>query len=124
MTTDPRSASSTTNPWITDSRVYNLIWLGRWMERAYSMLRAIDTAALLSVRTASPTFQSGLQTVAEGFRVSVEGTDALLDALLRERSTSSVYASIKRARDSANQVAPLELIQALNIVCELMSRSR
>ena len=124
MTTDPRSASSTTNPWIIDSRVYNLIWLGRWMERADSMLRAIDTAALLAVRTDGPTFQSGLQTVAEGFRVSVEGTDDLLDALLRQRSTSSVYASIERARDNANQVAPLELIQALNIVCATIDESK
>ena len=56
MTTDPRSASSTTNPWIVDPPVYNLIWLGRWMERADSLLRAIDAATLLAVRTDGPTF--------------------------------------------------------------------
>ena len=61
---------------------------------------------------------------AEGFRVSVEGTDDLLDALLRERSTSLVYASIERSRDNANQVAPLELIQALNIACATIDGSK
>ena len=31
---DARAMSRDESRWITDSRVYNLIWLGRWIERA------------------------------------------------------------------------------------------
>ena len=35
-----------------------------------------------------------------------------------------MHASIERARDNANQVASLELIQALNIVCATIDESK
>ena len=51
MTTDPRSLSRDGSLWLTNSRVYNLIWLGRWIERAESLIRAVDSAALASFQT-------------------------------------------------------------------------
>ena len=29
---EPRARAFNTDRWLTDSRVYNLIWLGRWLE--------------------------------------------------------------------------------------------
>ncbi|MYE54941.1 MAG: alpha-E domain-containing protein, partial [Chloroflexi bacterium] len=45
MMAEPRSMSVAKDNWLTDSRAYNLIWLGRWMERAESIARGMDTAA-------------------------------------------------------------------------------
>lgn len=126
MTTDPRSVGNATHPWITNSRVYNLFWLGRWMERAGATLRAVDVAAAQAVQRGndSSIFQRRLVAVAEEWRVSTESTDDLLDGLLRDRSTPSVYASIERARDNANEVAPLEIVQALNALLATIDESK
>ena len=43
--TDSRTIAMGTNRWITDSRVYNLIWLGRWIERAQTIARVVRWAA-------------------------------------------------------------------------------
>ena len=42
---DPRTMSLGTDRWLTDSRVYNLIWLGRWIERAQNVARMLLWAA-------------------------------------------------------------------------------
>ena len=50
-TADPRTLAPDAGAWLTNSRVYNLIWLGRWMERAESLARAVDAAALAAAES-------------------------------------------------------------------------
>ena len=47
--TEPRSLSFPADRWITDSRVYNLIWMGRWLERAENVTRALHATANIAV---------------------------------------------------------------------------
>ncbi|MDA1189667.1 MAG: alpha-E domain-containing protein [Chloroflexi bacterium] len=116
MTTDPRSLNLTTNPWMTDSRVYNLVWLGRWMERADNVLRAIDSAALLALDASESetSFRRNIKKVAAGLGASAKSDGDILESLLRTHENTGVLRSTERARNNANEVAPLELIQALN----------
>ena len=46
---EPRARAFNTDRWLTDSRVYNLIWLGRWLERAENVTRVINTFARAAV---------------------------------------------------------------------------
>ena len=46
---EPRAWSFNSDRWLTDSRVYNLIWLGRWLERAENVARVINTFARLAM---------------------------------------------------------------------------
>ena len=45
-TADPRAVSRGADRWLTDSRVYNLVWLGRWIERAQTIARVVRWAAM------------------------------------------------------------------------------
>ena len=46
---EPRSISVSPDRWLTDSRAYNLIWLGRWLERADNIARVVNTFARTTV---------------------------------------------------------------------------
>ena len=63
---EPRSISFGGDRWLTDSRVYNLIWLGRWLERADNIARVVNTFARMAVDQGSdmPTFQRSLNNAA------------------------------------------------------------
>ena len=39
---EPRSLSVAKDNWLTDARAHNLIWLGRWLERAEGVARGMD----------------------------------------------------------------------------------
>ena len=52
-TPDPRAHELGTDRWLTDARVYNLLWLGRWIRAGLRLgaRSAVDGAA--RIRTAS-----------------------------------------------------------------------
>ena len=117
--TEPRSLTKTPDIWLTDSRVYNLIWLGRWLERAEVISRAINSAAR-SV-TANDTqgvaqeiaLAEALTAVANRFGLGVENPGHLAAELLTKSQVSSVMHCLSSARLNATQVAPVELIRAI-----------
>ncbi len=111
-TADPRTLDPGAGAWLTNSRVYNLIWLGRWMERAESLVRAVDAAALAADESGAPV-RPALSAAAEAWGVSVPNGDPPLPAI-----RSALRASIERARDNAHQIAPLEFIQRVNALLE------
>ena len=118
MTTDPRALSQDVSLWLTNSRVYNLIWLGRWMERAESLIRAIDSAALTYLGDQGPDVvpTQALRSVALAWGIEPNDPEDPLSALINQAGASSVRVSVERARDNAHQVAPLELMTALNVL--------
>lgn len=123
---EPRSMSVAKDNWLTDSRAYNLIWLGRWMERAESIARGMDTAAKQALREGGgcDILVDCLCDLASSLGVSVEQRDEVAAELLLRSSGSSVLQSLTKARLSATQVAPLELMRALTeaiIEIELLS---
>ena len=112
---EPRSLSVAKDKWMTESRAYNLIWLGRWLERAESIARGMDTAAKHAQRKGggSDTLIDCLCDMASSLGVTPEDrADVAADLLLRN-SGSSVLQSLIKARLSATQVAPVELMRAL-----------
>ena len=112
---EPRSMSVAKDNWLTDSRAYNLIWLGRWMERSESIARGMDTAAKQALREGGEcdTLVDCLCDLASSLGVSVERRDDVAAELLLRNSGSSVLQSLIKARLSATQVAPVELMRAL-----------
>ena len=42
---DPSAITLGTDRWLTDSRVYRLVWLGRWIERTRNVARTLLWAA-------------------------------------------------------------------------------
>ncbi|MGP8125374.1 MAG: alpha-E domain-containing protein [Nitrososphaerales archaeon] len=113
---DPRSLSSGRDKRLTDSRAYNLIWMGRWLERAENMARTLDASALAATQTGlkRKAFSATLKTVGAAWGVNAEGQANAIPALIKDDPASSIYRSLARARDNANQVGPLELIRAIN----------
>ena len=112
---EPRSLSVAKDGWMTDARAYNLIWLGRWLERAESVARAMDTAAKRAQRDGdtADALTDCLCDTASSLGVSVQDrADVAAELLLRD-SGSSVLQSLVKARLSATQVAPVELMRAL-----------
>ncbi len=112
---EPRSLSVAKDNWLTDSRAYNLIWLGRWMERAESIARGMDTAAKQALREGGgcDTLVDCLCDLASSLGVSVEVREEVAAELLLRNSGSSVLQSLIKARLAATQVAPVELMRAL-----------
>ena len=112
---EPRSLNVARDNWLTDSRAYNLIWLGRWMERAESIARGMDTAAKQALREGGgcDTLVDCLCDLASSLGVSVEVREEVAAELLLRNSGSSVLQSLTKARLSATQVAPVELMRAL-----------
>ncbi len=114
--TDPLSLALGGDRWLTDSRVYSLIWMGRWLERAEGVARAVDAAALAAVNDSDPdAFPKSLRAIAAAWGITAEPGRELV-ALLYEDTSSSVSHSLTKARTNAHQVGPLELINALNAV--------
>lgn len=119
MTTiaDPRTPAPGASAWLTNSRVYNLIWLGRWLERAESLVRAIDAAALAAAESGGRT-DAPLRAVAEAWGVPAAEGESPLPAL-----RAAVRDGVERARDNAHQVAPLQFIQSVNGLLERLDAS-
>ena len=112
---EPRSMSVAKDNWLTDSRAYNLIWLGRWIERAESIARGMDTAAKQALREGGgcDTLVDCLCDLASSLGVTPDNRSEVAAELLLRNSGSSVLQSLIKARLSAMQVAPVELMRAL-----------
>ncbi len=115
--TEPRSIEFSTDRWLNDSRVYNLIWLGRWLERADTTVRVVNTFARIAVDQGSDmeTFQRSLNTAAatRGITVDVTVPEQTLPMLLKDHSASSIYHSIVAVRNNATQVGTVEMLRAV-----------
>ena len=112
---EPRSLSVAKDSWLTDSRAYNLIWLGRWMERAESIARSLDMAAKQALREGGEhdTLVDCLCDLASSLGVTVVRREDAAAELLLRNSGSSVLQSLIKARLAATHVAPVELMRAL-----------
>ena len=113
---EPRALGFNNDRWLTDSRVYNLIWLGRWLERADNIVRVVNTFARMAVDQGSdmPTFQRSLNNAASIRGIPIGDTGQALTMLLKDPSASSVYHSLSTARCNATHVGTLELIRAIH----------
>ena len=113
--TDPRSMAAANGMWLTDSRVYNLIWLGRWLERAEVITRAVNAAARWVAANGSTqmTLGDALIPVAQTAGVEVEDKTRLAAELLLDNDASSAMHCLSNARLNASQVAPVELIRVI-----------
>ena len=113
---EPRSISLSPDRWLTDSRVYNLIWLGRWLERADNIARVINTFARIAVESGSDitALQQSLGNAAVIRGVRVEDAGQSLEMLLKGHEASSIYHSLHTARSNATHVGTLELIRAIS----------
>ena len=119
---DPRKITLGTDRWLTDSRVYNLVWLGRWIERAETVSRVLKWAAEQEGRDAGTT--SGLDEVAQ-MAASVRGVsiapgESALDALLTRASSASLRGCLTAARYNATHVAPVEVIQDIGAAIQYL----
>jgi uncharacterized alpha-E superfamily protein len=110
--TDPRSIRA--GGWLTDSRVYNIVWLGRWLERFDCLARMLGGIAHSSQDiSGARAFERSLESAALAFGIAVPGGDSEEEQLLA--AFGEVLAScLKNARDDATQAGSLELIQELN----------
>ena len=117
---EPRSLTAVTQNWMTDSRVYNLIWLGRWLERAEGISRAVNSAARSAKASDSPPgdyrnrdLTEALIPVANTLGIPVGNSEELAADILVNHGTSSALHCLYSARLNATQVAPVELIRAI-----------
>ena len=115
--TEPRSLMMAHDRWLTDSRVYNLIWLGRWLERAENTART-TTAAIqrLPAGGDAGSLEAAMQDVAATLGVSSDDCPDLTRGILYDNSASSMLQSLNKARMNATQVAPVELVRAISEV--------
>ena len=113
--TDPRSLAAASGTWLTDSRVYNLIWLGRWLERAEVTTRAVNAAARWVDANGSTqmTLGEALVPFAQAAGVEAEDRTRLAAELLLDNAASSAMHCLSNARLNASQVAPVELIRII-----------
>ena len=115
--TEPRSLAFATDRWLTDSRVYNLIWMGRWLERTENVTRALNATASIAVNQPDQTqaaFERSLAGVAASWGVALDDNASALRTMIREHAASSIYQTLNKARYNATQVGPLELIQGIS----------
>ena len=117
---DSRTIALGANRWITDSRVYNLIWLGRWIERAQTIARVVRWAAQQDVAGGQPGLETVLGMAASIRGVNVGPDDTALDMLLTRDSGASLRGCLAAARFNATHVAPVEVIQVIGVAIELM----
>ncbi len=112
---DPRTYSLGVDRWLTDSRVYNLVWLGRWIERAQTIARVLLWAAEQeSGHTGAAPSLEGVAEMAASVRgVSVPPGESALDALLTRDSGASLRGCLAAARYNATQVAPVEALRII-----------
>lgn len=119
---DPRSVVFAKDKWLTDSRVYNLIWMGRWLERAENICRALDAAALLSTSSSEKGFNQALERISAAWGLSSKNSHEALMMLIWQETSSSISSCLKMARENASHVGPVELISSINeIIMELSS---
>ena len=116
---DPRTVAPGGDRWLTDSRVYNLVWLGRWIERAQSVARLL----LWSARhDATSRLQDVLAIASEIRGVTVAENESALEALLIRDSGASLRACLAAARYNATHVAPIEVIRSIGAAIEALDR--
>ncbi|MFQ6026093.1 MAG: alpha-E domain-containing protein, partial [Dehalococcoidia bacterium] len=115
--TEPRSISFPADRWLTDSRVYNLIWMGRWLERTENVTRALNATANIAVSGPDRdygAFERALADVAASWGINLEDNATALALMVRDDPASSIYQTLNKARYNATQVGPLELIQGIS----------
>lgn len=114
--TEPRSLTVLPDNWLTDSRVYNLIWLGRWLERAESVSRTVNAAArrVQDAGGDSYDFAAALGRIAATRGIVVESSEKAAGEVLLRHPASSVLQCLVKARMNATQVAPVELIRDIS----------
>ena len=119
---DPRTITLGTDRWLTDSRVYNLVWLGRWIERAETVSRVLKWAAEQEGSNAqtSPGLDEIAQMAASVRGVSVDPDESALDALLTRDSEASLRGCLMAARYTATHVAPVEVIQNIGYAIQTL----
>ena len=122
---DSRSIAQGANRWITDSRVYNLIWFGRWIERAQTIARVVRWAAVSSqdgqnAANGQHDLETVLRMAASIRGVSIGPGDTALDMLLTRDSGASLRGCLAAARFNATHVAPVEVIQVIGAAIELV----
>ena len=112
---DPRTIELGTDRWLTDSRVYNLVWLGRWIERAQTVARVLLWAAEQDTDENGhmPSLDDVVGMAAAVRGVSVPEGDSALDALLTRDSGASLRGCLAAARYNATHVAPVEVVQCV-----------
>ena len=94
---DPRTMTLGSDRWLTDSRVYNLVWLGRWIERAQSVARVLLWAARQeSANGEGIGLEEVLRMAASVRGVSIEPGESALDALLTRDSGASLQGLPRR----------------------------
>lgn len=111
---DPRSVEFAKDRWLTDSRVYNLIWMGRWLERAENICRALDAAALLSTSRTQKGFNQALERISTAWGLGARNAHQALMMLIWEETSSSISSCLKMARENASHIGPIELISSIN----------
>ena len=119
---DPRTTALGTDRWLTDSRVYNLVWLGRWIERAETVSRVLKWAAEqqgCDVGT-SPRLDEIAGMAASVRGVSISSGESALDALLTRDSSASLRGCLTAARYNATHVAPVEVIQNIGAAIQCL----
>ena len=118
--TDPRAIERGSDRWITDSRVYNLVWLGRWIERAQTVARVMRWAAQQDATGGQPGLEGVLGMAASIRGLNIGPDDTALDLLLTQDSGASLKGCLAAARFNATHVAPLEVIRVIGTAIELV----
>jgi uncharacterized alpha-E superfamily protein len=111
---DPRSVVFAKDKWLTDSRVYNLIWMGRWLERAENICRALDAAAILSKSRTVKGFNQALERISAAWGLGAKNAHEALMMLIWQETSSSISSCLKMARENASHIGPIELITSIN----------
>ena len=123
-TADPRTISRGADRWLTDSRVYNLVWLGRWIERAHTIARVVRWAAMQDASGPEEGGQHDIESVlrmAASIRgLSITPDETALDLLLTRDSGASLKGCLVAARFNATHVAPVEVMQVIGEAVELV----
>ena len=122
---EPRSIYHAPDRWLTDSRVYNLIWLGRWLERADAIARVLIASAELAMQKDDniQTLRDILSTTAAAWGISIEDNSDVIQALLKDHPASSIYHSLYTARSNATHVGSIELIQAISEMVSALEKA-
>ena len=119
-TMEPRSLTVQPDRWLTDSRVYNLLWLGRWLERAESVSRSVNGAARRALAADGggdgAEFAAGLGRIADSLGVALADPDTAAGEILLRHPASAPLQCLVKARMNATQVAPVELMRAIAAV--------
>ena len=116
---DPGTIAPGTDRWLTDSRVYNLIWLGRWIERAQSVARMLRWA---TGHAATKDLEDVLGMAADVRGITVSANDSALEVLLTGDSGGSLRGCLESARYNATHVAPVEVIRIIGTAIATLNR--